>query len=105
MTPATSRQILLGHLFPEGMRHVARSAAFIALDPQVLRLQRGAAFEESQFWELPLNLQADGLTEIQLSILAQSKTVVARSSFRPAAMGKQAAFVRLQSRLMELRQR
>ena len=63
-----------------------------------------AAFEESQFWELPLNLQADGLTEIQLSILARSKTVVARSSFRSAAADEQAAFASLQSRLMELRQ-
>lgn len=50
------------------------------------------ALQDAAFQELPINLAADSFTEIELGILGRRKTVVARSTFRPAAAGQQAAF-------------
>ena len=50
------------------------------------------AFEQARFWDLPINLQASGLNEIELTILGQAKTVVARSSFNPGPANQQRAF-------------
>src|SRR5690606_2902761 len=47
MPASTARQVLLPCL-AEGLRHAARCLTGIALHPQVLGLQRGAALEEAQ---------------------------------------------------------
>ncbi len=60
------------------------------------------AFEDAEFWQLPLNLEADGLNEIQVSILAQTKTVIARPGFKAATAEQQTAFAKLLSGLAEL---
>lgn len=53
------------------------------------------ALQDANFPELPLNLSTDSFTEIEIGILGQRKTVVARSTFRPAAADQQDAFARM----------
>jgi hypothetical protein len=50
------------------------------------------AFEQAEFWGLPINLRSNGLNEIELTILGEAKTVVARSSFTAGPAEQQAAF-------------
>ncbi len=58
-----------------------------------------SALRDARFWELPVNLYADELAELEVSVLSQRKTVIARSTFRPATTGKQTAFSGLLTRL------
>lgn len=58
-----------------------------------------AALRDARFWELPVNLSADGVTELEVRVLSQRKTVIARSTFDPAPMKKQTAFADLLARL------
>ena len=53
------------------------------------------ALEDARFPELPVNLATDSFTEIEVGILDQRKTVVARSTFTPAASDQQAAFAEM----------
>ena len=60
------------------------------------------AFEKAEFWRLPLNLRADGLNEIELTILDQERTVIARPTFKAATPGQQAAFADLPADLTDM---
>lgn len=61
-----------------------------------------AALRDASFQDLPLNLQANELTELELSVLGRRKTVVARSSFKQASMQAQEDFDDLLKRLERL---
>ena len=54
-----------------------------------------AALQASGFSALPLNMRADGLTELEIGILGQRKVVIARSAFKPAPAAARAAFADL----------
>jgi hypothetical protein len=58
-----------------------------------------AALRDARFWELPVNLYADELTELEVHVLSQRKTVIARSTFNPAPVKTQTAFAGLLTRL------
>ena len=61
-----------------------------------------AALRNARTWELPVNLTAESVTELEVSVLGQRKTVIARSSFRPADPETQADFARLLVQLEQL---
>lgn len=58
-----------------------------------------SALHDARFWELPVNLYADKLTELEVHVLSQRKTVIARDTFNAAPGSKQTAFAGLISRL------
>jgi hypothetical protein len=58
-----------------------------------------SALRDSRFWELPVNLYADKLTELEVSVLSQRKSVIARSTFNRAPAKKQTAFAGLLTQL------
>jgi hypothetical protein len=60
-----------------------------------------SALRGAQFWALPINLHADAVAELEVSVLSQRKIVIARTGFKVAPEEKQAAFAGLLSRLMD----
>ena len=60
-----------------------------------------SALHDARFWELPVNLYADKLTELEVHVLSQRKTVIARDTFTAAPASKQTAFAGLISRLAD----
>lgn len=58
-----------------------------------------AALRDARFWELPVNLYADELTELEVHVLSQRQTVIARSTFNPAPVKTQTAFAGLLTEL------
>jgi hypothetical protein len=60
------------------------------------------ALQDADFGDLPVNLVADSFTEIELGILGQRKTVVARSTFRAASADRQTAFSEMLAVLRDL---
>ncbi|MEL6951334.1 MAG: hypothetical protein AAGM16_14590 [Pseudomonadota bacterium] len=60
------------------------------------------ALREASVWDLPRNLQRDGTTELDISVLGQKKSVIARSSYRHADDAAQIQFEELVSQLEDL---
>lgn len=58
-----------------------------------------SALRDARLWELPINLREDGVIELEVRVLSQSKTVIARSSFSPAPDAQQTAFAGLLTQL------
>ena len=61
-----------------------------------------SALYDARFWELPVNLRADTLTELEVRVLSQRKTVIARPSFKAAPPPQQAALAELLGQLADL---
>ena len=58
-----------------------------------------SALRGARFWELPVNVYADAVIELEVSVLSQRKTVIARPTFNRAPGDGQAAFADLLTRL------
>lgn len=58
-----------------------------------------AALRSARFWALPVNLYADQVAEIEVRVLSQHKTVIARPTFTPASATTQTDFADLLIRL------
>ena len=57
------------------------------------------ALRENRVWDLPRNLKRAGTTELDLSVLGQKKSVIARSSYRRADDAAQTKFEYLMAQL------
>lgn len=58
-----------------------------------------AALMVAKVWNLPVNLQREGLTELEVAVLGHRKTVIARSSFRSGGNDAQTGFEVLMAQL------
>jgi len=58
-----------------------------------------SSLRDARLWELPINVYAETIAELEVRVLSQRKTVIARPTFDPAPSKQQTAFVDLLSRL------
>jgi hypothetical protein len=58
-----------------------------------------SALHDTRLWELPINMYADAVTELEVRVLSQRKTVIARPTFKRASVKQQQAFAGLLSRI------
>lgn len=58
-----------------------------------------SALRRAQYWELPINVYADAVIELEVHVLSQRKSVIARPTFNRAPTEKQTAFADLLTRL------
>jgi hypothetical protein len=54
-----------------------------------------SALGDARLWALPINMHADAVTELEVRILSQRKTVIARPTFKPAPIAQQTALADL----------
>ena len=58
-----------------------------------------SSLHDARLWELPINVYAETIAELEVRVLSQRKTVIARPTFEPAPPKQQTAFVDLLTRL------